>query len=411
MAEKVVVTGVGTINAIGNNVDSSWQSAVNGISGIAAITLFDSTDYLVKIAGEVKNYDPTDYMSAKKARRRDRFQQFASIAAKEAIEQSGLEITEANAGRIAIVVSGAIGGIASYENNVLAVNEDGPRKVNPFSIPMLMPNGAAGLIGIDHGIKGSSISVASACASGQDGIGVGWMMVRNGVADVVVTGASDAIITPYVVASFDRINAMSRRGVGDPAPRPFDLERDGLVIAEGAAIIVLESESHALARGASILAEIAGYGSTADAHHITAPHQEGAGGAAAMRQALDSAAANLDEVGYINAHGTGTELNDVIETRAIKSVFGELAYNIPISSTKSMTGHMMGSTGALETIFCVMAIRENVIPPTINYQTPDPDCDLDYTTNEARERPVKVAISNALGFGGHNAVLAVRKYD
>jgi len=277
---------------------------------------------------------------------------------------------------------------------------------------MLMSNGASGLAGIDHGFKGPSFSVASACASGQDGIGIASMMIKAGMIDVCIAGASESTISSTGVAAFDRVGAMSRRNDDfSMTPQPFDKNRDGLVMGEGAAVLVLERESHARQRGAEILAEMAGYGSTADAFHVTAPAENGAGGMAAILHALDSAQANPENIGYISAHGTATDLNDLSETKAVKNAFGRLAYEIPISSTKSMTGHMMGATGALETIFCVQAIREGVLPPTIHYETPDPECDLDYLPNQAREQNIELAISNAFGFGGHNAVLVIRKYD
>jgi 3-oxoacyl-(acyl-carrier-protein) synthase len=276
---------------------------------------------------------------------------------------------------------------------------------------MLMSNGASGLAAIDHGIKGPCFSVASACASGADGIGMAWMMLRAGTLDACLAGAAESTVTSLGIAAFDRVGAMSRRNEDySMTPQPFDKNRDGLVMGEGAAVLVLETESHARARGANILAELAGYGSTADAFHVTAPHEEGAGGAAAIRQALASARANPDELGYISAHGTATELNDLSETKAVKAALGNLAYKVPISSTKSMTGHMMGATGALEAVFCVQAVREGVLPPTIHYETPDPECDLDYIPNVAREKEIHLAISNAFGFGGHNAVLAIRRY-
>ena len=384
----------------------------NGVSGVGPITLFDSSPLLVHIAAEVKGFDPANYMDAKEARRRDRFEQLTSAAAKEAIQSSGLEVTEANAGRIGVMISSAIGGLTTLQDAVLIANGDNPRRVNPFTIPMLMSNGGAGLVAIDYGIKGPSFSVASACASGADGIGVAMMMMRAGMIDAAVAGATEATITTTGVAAFDRVGAMSRHNDDySMTPQPFDKNRDGLVMGEGAAILVIETESHAKTRGANILAELAGYGSTADAYHVTAPHEFGEGGAAAIRMALHSAQANADEVGYISAHGTGTQLNDQSETRAVKAAFGELAYKTPISSTKSMTGHMMGATGALEAIFCVQAVREGLLPPTIHYETPDPECDLDYIPNKAREKKITLAISNAFGFGGHNAVLAVRKYQ
>lgn len=410
--EKVVITGMGTVNPLGLTVDESWKNATGGISGVGRITLFDSSKLGVNIAAEVKNFEPEKYMDSKEARRRDRFEQLGTAAARDAIANSGLEITESNSARIGVFVSSAIGGIGALEDAVLAIEHEGPRRVSPFMIPMLMSNGASGMIAIDHNITGPSYSVASACASGSDGIGTALMMLRTGMVDVAITGAAEATVCSVAVAAFDRVGAMSRQNDDySMTPKPFDKNRDGLVMGEGAAVLVLERESQAKARGANILAELAGYGSTADAFHITAPHEHGAGGAAAMRMALRSAGANLEDVGYINAHGTGTQLNDQSETRAIKVAFGELAYEIPVSSTKSMTGHMMGATGALEAIFCVQAVREGILPPTIHYETPDPECDLDYIPNKAREKKIHLAISNAFGFGGHNAVLAIRKYS
>jgi len=408
MNERIVITGLGTISPLGLSVEQTWQNAIHGVSGLAPITLFDSTDFLVQAACEVKNFDPENYISGREARRMDRYEQMGLAATKEALAHAGLEITPENAARIGVIVSSAIGGIRSFEEEVNTVRDKGPRRVNPFLIPMLMPNGAAGLIGITHGMQGPAFSVASACASGIDTLGVAWLMLKTGMIDVAVTGASETTITPTAVAAFDRLGAMSRRTEG--VPQPFDAERDGLVMGEGAAILVLESEGHARARGAEILAELAGYAATADAYHITAPSEDGLGGSRAMKLALSQAGINLEDVNYINAHGTSTQLNDASETKAIKTAFGDLAYKIPISSTKSMTGHMMGATGALEAIFCVKATQDGIIPPTINYHTPDPECDLDYVPNQAREIPVNVAISNAFGFGGHNSVIAIKKY-
>ncbi len=411
MTEKVLVTGLGTVNPLGLNVRDTWEKAVNGVSGVAPITQFDPSDLLVRIACEVKNFCPEDYMDFREARRRDRFEQFATAAVKEAIGHSGLEVEEKDAGRIGVIISSAIGGVRAFEDSVITLIEDGPRRINPFVIPMLMSNGASGLIAIDYGFTGPCFSVVSACASGADGIGTAWQLIRSGAIDVAIAGASDATITLIAVAAFDRLGAMSRRNEDySMTPQPFDLNRDGLVMGEGAAILVLESESHARKRGAEVLAELAGYASTADAYHITAPSERGEGGAQAMILAMEASRVNPDEVDYINAHGTATQLNDLSETRAVKAVFGELAYKIPISSTKSMTGHMMGTTGALEALFCILAVRDNVIPPTIHYETPDPECDLDYVPNESRKKTVNVALSNAFGFGGHNAVLAIKSY-
>ncbi|GAB1472516.1 beta-ketoacyl-ACP synthase II [Chloroflexota bacterium] len=413
MQERIVITGMGTINPLGLNVRESWENLIAGKSGVAPITLFDShaANLNVHIAAEVKNFKPEDFMDARDARRKDRFEQFAAVAAKEALASSGLQVTEANAGRMGVIISSAIGGLHSLQEAILTNQREGPRKVSPFLIPMLMANGGAGMAAIEFGIKGPCFSVASACASGADGIGMALMMLRTGMVDAALTGASEATITTTGVAAFDRVGAMSRRNDDySMTPQPFDKNRDGLVMGEGAAVLMLERESDAKARGANILAELAGYGATADAFHVTAPHENGAGGAAAIRMALASAKANADELGYVNAHGTGTMLNDQAETRALKAALGDLAYKIPVSSTKSMTGHMMGATGALEVVFCVNAIREGILPPTIHYETPDPECDLDYIPNKAREAQVSLAISNAFGFGGHNAVLAIRKY-
>lgn len=411
MTEKVVITGMGTVSPLGLNLRATWENAVKGVSGVAPITLFDPGELLVKIACEVKGFDPEDFMDFREARRRDRYEQFATAAAKEAIEQSGLEVSEEQAGRVGVIVSSAIGGVKAIQDSVISMVADGPRRVSPFVIPMMMSNGASGLIAIEHGFTGPCFSVVSACASGADGIGTAWQLIRSGVSDVVVTGASDATITPIGVSAFDRLGAMSRRNEEfSTTPQPFDLNRDGLVMGEGAAILVLESESYAKARGADILAELAGYAASADAYHITAPSEDGVGGARAIILTMEAANINPENVDYINAHGTATQLNDLSETKAIKAAFGDLAKKIPVSSTKSMTGHMMGATGALEVLFCVQAIRENLIPPTINYETPDPECDLDYVPNEAREKDIRVALSNAFGFGGHNAVIAIRSY-
>ena len=413
MQDRIVITGMGTVNPLGLNVEESWASAVAGVSGVGPITLFDShaAKLQVNIAAEVKNFKPDQYMDAREARRRDRFEQFAVAAAREALKNSGLTVTESNAGRIGVIISSAIGGLHSLQDAILTNYTEGPRKVSPFLIPMLMANGGAGMVAIEFGIKGPCFSVASACASGADGIGTALMMLRTGMIDAALAGAAETTITSTGVAAFDRVGAMSRRNADfSMTPQPFDKNRDGLVMGEGAGVLVLERESDAKARGANILAELAGYGATADAFHVTAPHENGEGGAAAIRMALESARATVDEIGYVSAHGTGTSLNDQAETRAIKAALGQAAYKVPVSSTKSMTGHMMGATGALEVIFCVNAIRDGILPPTIHYETPDPECDLDYIPNKAREAKISFALSNAFGFGGHNAVLAIRKY-
>jgi beta-ketoacyl-acyl-carrier-protein synthase II len=412
MTERVVVTGYGTVNPLGLDVESSWEAITRGVSGSGPITLFDPSDLIVQIACEVKGFEPEKFMDAREIRRRDRFEQLASAAAQEALAQSGLTIPEQKSQRVSVIVSSAVGGLGSMEEGILTIEKKGPRRVSPFTIPMFMPNGAAGMIGIEIGAKGPSFSLASACASGADSIGQAALLIRSGVIDAAVAGASEATVTHVGVACFDRLGAISRRNEEyQTRPAPFDAQRDGFVIAEGAAILILESLTHAEDRGAEILGELVGYGATADAFHVTAPSESGEGGAAAIRLALEDAGLNIEQVDYINAHGTGTQLNDVAETRAIKSVFGDHAFTTAISSTKSMTGHMMGATGALEAILCLKAIQTNTAPPTINLLDPDPECDLDYVPGSARETPIEVALTNAFGFGGHNAVLALKAFN
>jgi 3-oxoacyl-[acyl-carrier-protein] synthase II len=410
--ERIVITGMGTVNPLGLNVEDSWKNVTEGVSGVGPITQFDHSNLQVHIAAEVKGFDPTHILDAREARRRDRFELLAAVASIEAVASAGLEINEANARRIGVVVSSAIGGLKALEDGVITSHSRGPRRVSPFMIPMLMANGAASLIGIDHGIKGPCFSVASACASGADGIGMAMLMLQLQMIDVALAGGSESTVVFTGMAAFDRVGAMSHQNDDySMTPAPFDMDRDGLVMGEGAAVMVLERESHARQRGATIHAELAGYGSTADAFHVTAPQENGEGGSEAIRQALESAHAVPEDVDYINAHGTATKLNDLSETRAIKGALGERARRIPVSSTKSMTGHMMGATGALEAIFCALAIRDGILPPTIHYRTPDPECDLDVVPNQSREARVDLALSNAFGFGGHNAVLAFRRYD
>ncbi len=411
MERRIVITGMGTINPLGFNVMETWEALKSGVSSVERITLFDSSDLLVKIACEVKEFDPGQYMDQRKVRRRDRFQQFASAAASQAMTDSELEIQPERADRVGVVISSAVGGLNTVQTGMQVIADDGPRRISPFAIPMYMSNGASGVVAIDIGAKGPSFSVASACASGADAIGLAATLIRTGVMDICLAGAAEASINMFGVASFDRLGALSRRNEDfSQTPAPFDANRDGLVIGEGSAVIILEDLEHARNRGVEILAEFVGYGSTTDAFHITAPSETGAGGASAIEKALATAAVNPDEIDYINAHGTATILNDRSETRAIKTAFGDLAYHIPVSSTKSMTGHTMGAAGSLEAIFCVQSVRTNVVPPTIHYQTPDPECDLDYVPNYARELSVCVAISNSFGFGGHNAVLVVKEY-
>ena len=411
MNDRIVITGMGTVNPLGLSVDESWKNAIEGKSGVGPITLFDASKLEVHIACEVKQFNPSNYMSARDVRRRDRFEQLAIAAVKEAHHQAGLQAGFYQPERVGVYIASAIGGIQTTNDGVLALNEHGHKKLSPLLIPMLMINGASGMISIEYGYRGPSLTVVSACASGSDAIGMGWQMLRAGIVDMAVVGAAEATITAIGIATFDRVGALSRHTNGyTETPKPFDLHRDGLVMGEGAAVLILEREERAISRGAHVIAEIAGHASSSDAYHVTAPREDGSGGAQAMLQSLRAAKIDPSEVDYINAHGTATKLNDVIETRAIKTVFGTHSYDVAISSTKSMTGHMMGATGALETIFCALAIKNNVIPPTINYSTPDPECDLDFVPNDAREQEVKVAINNAFGFGGHNAVLVIREY-
>lgn len=412
MAQRVVITGMGTVNPLGLDVPETWDNVVNGVSGTGPITLFDASELLVQIACEVKGFEPERYMEARDARRRDRFQQFACVASQEAFKQSGLVVNEENAGRVGVVISPAIGGLGSMYRGAQTLIEAGPRKVSPFLITQFLPNGATGMIAIDIGAKGPCFSVVSSCASGADSIGQSWLMIRSGVIDVCIAGGAEATVTKLGISAFDRLGAMSRQNEDySNTPAPFDKDRDGLVMGEGAAVMVIESLEHAEMRGAEIFGELVGYTANVDAFHLTAPSESGEGGAAAIKGALDSAKLRLEDVDYINAHGTGTTLNDVSETRAIKAALGEHAYRVPVSSTKSMTGHMMGATGALEAVFCVQAIRHGIVPPTIHLNSPDPECDLDYVPNQSREQNVNVALSNAFGFGGHNAVLAFQAFS
>jgi beta-ketoacyl-acyl-carrier-protein synthase II len=406
---RVVVTGMGTVNPLGLTVEESWERAVRGESGVAPITLFDSAPLAVHIAAEVKGFDPTRYMEAKEARRRDRFQLLSVPAVQQAMAQSGLVITPEKAARVGVMISSAVGGISAIQWAADTISENGPRRISPFLIPMMMANGASGMAAMDFGAMGPTFSVASACASSNDAIGIGWLMLRAGVIDAAIVGGAEATLILMGIAAFDRTGALSHRNEDHHlTPAPFDKNRDGLVMGEGASALVIETEDHAHARGAQILAELAGYGASADAFHVTAPRDDGLGGSLAILQAMRSAGAAPEEIDYINAHGTGTQLNDLSETRAIKAALGEKAYDVPISSTKSMTGHMMGATAALEAIFCIRAIQTGVIPPTAHLHTPDPECDLDYVPLEARRHPVRLALSNAFGFGGHNSVLAFR---
>jgi len=402
---------MGAVTPVGNDVPTMWKNVVEGRSGVGKITLFDASDLETQIAAEVKGFDPVALLGAKAARRMDRYTQFALAATQEAVADAGLTFGPGDNERVAVIIGTGIGGMATLVQQVRLLDETGPRRVSPFFIPMVLSDSAAGQVAIAFGIRGPNMAIISACASGANCIGEAAEMIRHGRVDKAICGAAEASILRLAIAAFNIMGAVSRRN-DDPtrACRPFDANRDGFVMAEGAGIVILERLEDALARGAHLYAEIIGYGSSADAYHITAPLEDGAGAALAMRTALTSADLVPSDVDYINAHGTSTPLNDRAETLAIKSVFGDHAYRLAVSSTKSVTGHLLGASGAVEAIITAKALQEGILPPTINYETPDPECDLDYVPNRARQAPLRVAISNSFGFGGHNACLALRRY-
>jgi beta-ketoacyl-acyl-carrier-protein synthase II len=406
---RVVITGMGAVTALGHNVADTWTAVQSGQSGTGPFTLLNPSDHTISAVCEVKEFNPDLYMDAKDARRRDRYQQFATIATAEAIAQAKLPITEENSEQIGIIIGTGVGGIRTLVEQGKIFVEKGLRRVSPFAITMIMPNGAAGMLAIDYGIHGPSTTIATACASASDAIGYAYRLIRNGDLVAALTGGSESIMASVPIAGFERAGATSTKST--ETPQPFDKNRDGLIIGEGAAMLVLESLEHAQTRGAHILAEIVGYGQTTDAHHITAPAENGAGAARAIRLAMQEAKITPRDMDYVNAHGTATLLNDANETAALKSAFGEYAYQIPVSGTKSMTGHVMGATGAIESVFCTMSIQDQIIPPTINYVTPDPECDLDYVPNQARPAKIDICMNNAFGFGGHNAVLIFKRYQ
>ncbi|MCR6544199.1 beta-ketoacyl-ACP synthase II [Dehalobacterium formicoaceticum] len=411
MKNRVVITGMGVITPVGNDVETYWHSLMNGISGIGPITHFDTTGYTTRIAGEVKDFDPTKFIDKKEARRMDRYCQFAVSAAKMAREDAALDMNTVDGHRVGVILGSGIGGVATMEEQKQVLMEKGPGRISPFFVPMMISNMAAGQISIAFGAYGINETIVTACASGTNAIGDAFKVIQRGDADVIFSGGTEAPITPLSVAGFCSMKAMSTRNEEpEKASRPFDKDRDGFVIGEGAGILVLESLEHAQKRGARIYAEVVGYGSTADGYHITAPAPEGSGAARAMANALEDAGIKPEEVDYINAHGTSTDLNDKGETQAIHSVFGEAASKVAVSSTKSMIGHLLGAAGAVEAIACTLAINHRMLPPTINYETPGPECDLDYVPNQAREAEVNVTMSNSLGFGGHNATIVIKKF-
>ncbi len=412
MRKRVVVTGMGCVSPVGNNIKETWDALLAGKSGAAPITAFDASAHKTKFAAEVKGFEPVALFGSREARKMDRFTQFATAATLEALESANFKIDESNRDRVGILIGTGIGGIITLLEQYDVLRERGPERVSPFLIPMMIADGAAGNIAIRVGARGPNMSLATACASGTNSLGEAAEMIRRGSADAMIAGASEAAITAVSMAGMNVMTALSTRN-NDPqrASRPFDKDRDGFLMGEGSAVLILESKEHAEARGAKILCEFTGYGTSDDAHHISAPAENGAGAAISMRLALENAALKPEDISYINAHGTSTYLNDKSETAAIKTVFGEQAYNTPISSTKSMTGHLLGASGALEGVVSALAIMNSILPPTINYETPDPVCDLDYVPNQPRKTVVNHVMSNSFGFGGHNATLIMSRYQ
>lgn len=402
---RVVVTGVGMITPLGNDVDTTWKGILEGKSGIGPLTRLNADEFPVKVAAEVKDFNPELFMDKTDARKMDRFTQYAVASALMAVKDANLTINEENAPRVGVWIGSGIGGMETFEQQFEIFQNRGYRRVSPFFVPMMIPDMAAGQVSITLGAKGFNSCTVTACATGTNSIGDAFKVIQRGDADVMITGGTEAPITKMSVAGFSANKALSTNPDPQTACRPFDKNRDGFIIGEGAGIVVLEELEHALARGAHIYAEIVGYGATGDAYHITAPAPAGEGGARAMKMALHDAGLKPEEIDYINAHGTSTDYNDKFETLAVKEVFGDYAYKLPISSTKSMTGHLLGAAGGIEAIFTLLAMRDSMLPPTINYETPDPECDLDYVTNAARPKELKAAMSNSLGFGGHNATI------
>ena len=411
MSNRVVVTGLGMVSPLGLDMPTTWDGLIHGRSGMDYLTAFATEGFDTTFGAEVKEFDASNYLDRKEARRMDRFVHFAIAASQEAMKRSGLVIHEGNAPDIGVIIGSGIGGIITLSDQLGVLTDRGPGRVSPFLVPMMICDMASGQVSIFMGAKGPNYATVSACSSGADAIGDACEIIRRGDAKAMLTGGAEAPFCPIGVAAFNAARALSTRN-DDPtkASRPFDAQRDGFVMGEGAAVLVLEELEFALERGATILAEVAGYGAAADAHHITQPAEGGEGGARAMQQALRKSGLKPGQVSYINAHGTSTPLNDKFETMAIKAVFGEDAYRIPISSSKSMVGHLLGASGALEAAACVLAMQEGVIPPTINYEYPDPECDLDYVPNKARKADLEVTLTNSFGFGGHNSCLIFKKY-
>jgi 3-oxoacyl-[acyl-carrier-protein] synthase II len=410
--KRVVITGMGIVSPVGNSVEEAWENAANGVSGIDYIHQFDTTELEVKIAGEVKNFDPETVLPKKEARRSDRVTHFAAAAGQQAMDDSGLQVTDDNRYEIGVVIGSGIGGIGSTVDAVKTFDARGAKAVSPFMVPMMLPDAASAKLSMMYNVRGPNFAISTACASGNNCIGEATEMIRRGQCVAVIAGGSEAGVIDVAVASFNNMTALSHRN-SDPkrASRPFDVDRDGFVSAEGSGVLILEELEHALARGAKIYAEVLGYGHTSDAYHVTAPLDTGEGAAKAVEKALRDAGITAEDIDYINAHGTSTPLNDKSETLAIKKALGEAAYNIPISSTKSVTGHMMGAAGAVEAIFSIMAMHRSFIPPTVNLDNQDPECDLNYTPNVGITHTINTVMSNSFGFGGHNAVIILRKYS
>jgi len=412
MRKRVVVTGLGCISPLGHSPEETWQALLAGKSGVGPITHFDASQHKTRFAAEVKDFDAAERFGTREARRMDRVSQFALASALQALESSGLDLSAENRDRIGVLIGSGIGGISTLLEQVEVFHKRGPERVSPFLIPMMIADSSAGIIAIQLGLRGPNLAISTACATGSNAIGEAAEIIRRGSADVMLAGASEAAIVNVAMAGLNVMTAISTRNDNpQAASRPFDLQRDGFVMGEGAAVLVLESLEHALARQANILAEVSGYGTSDDAYHISAPAENGAGAALCMQLALQDAELQPEEIGYINAHGTSTPLNDKSETAAIKTVFGEWAYQLPVSSTKSMTGHLLGASGALEAMICIQVLTQGILPPTINYEYPDPDCDLDYVPNTPRPARPQYVMSNSFGFGGHNATLIFSRYE
>jgi 3-oxoacyl-[acyl-carrier-protein] synthase II len=410
MQRRVVITGMGCISPLGNDPDILWKNILEGKSGVKRITHYDPTDFKCKIAAEVLDFDGVSLFGSREVRRMDRFTQFAVAAAMQAVTNSGILINDNNRDQIGVIIGTGIGGLNTIYDQIQIFMERGPSRVSPFLVPMMLPDTAASMVAINLGVQGPNLAVTSACATGTNALGEASEIIRRNQADVILAGGSEAVIVPIAMAGLGVMGALSERNDDPPrASRPFDLTRDGFVMGEGSAVLVVEELEHAQRRGANILAEITGYGTTNDAYHISAPIENGSGAARCMQIALDRGGFKYQDINYINAHGTSTQLNDKSETAAIKTVFGEQSYQIPISSTKSMTGHLLGAAGALEAIICVKALQDQIIPPTINYETPDPVCDLDYVPNQSRPASLYNVMSNSFGFGGHNATIVISK--